>query len=163
MQHTNRNFIIAYIALVGLPILGLVGILRSGRGIAAPVSVDGSWTLQADAARLAALPCGKSLAGADVAMQISQSGGSFTVSLGSGPKSVSSGVLVGNTLKASVVPSAADESDCSRGRELALLATIDPKANPRSLTGTISSTDCPECAPVEFHAVRRPSAMKGAH
>ena len=127
--------------------------------------MDGTWKLQADAARLAALPCGKSLATSDLALAISQSGGNFTVSLLSGPKSVASGVLEGTTLKASVVPSAtwSNEADCGRGRELALLATVDPKANPRSLTGTISLNDCPACSPVEFRAFRQPPTAKVGH
>ena len=65
MVQSNRNFIIAYILLVGLPVLGLVGVLKTGRGVAAPISLDGTWTLQADSSRLASLPCGKSLATSD--------------------------------------------------------------------------------------------------
>ncbi len=161
MLHSNRNFIVAYILLVGLPMLGLVGVLRRGRSMAAPVSLDGTWTLEADPTRLAALPCGKSLAISDLAMAISQSGGSFTLSLGNGTKSTASGVLVGTTLKASVLPSLSDDAECGRGRELALLATVDPKSNPRSLSGTISLNDCTTCKPVEFRAFRRPPAAKG--
>jgi hypothetical protein len=159
MMHSNRNFIIAYILLVGLPVLGLVGVLKTGRGVVAPISLDGTWTLQADPLRLASLPCGKSLTTSD--LSISQSGGNFTLSLTNGPKSAASGVLVGNTLKASLFPSLSDDTDCGRGHELALLATVDPNATPRSLIGTISLSDCPTCKPVEFRAFRRPPAAKG--
>ena len=48
MSPTNRNFVMAYIVLVGLPLLGLVGVLRNGRALSAPVSVEGRWTFQAD-------------------------------------------------------------------------------------------------------------------
>jgi hypothetical protein len=161
MMHSNRNFIVAYILLVGLPILGLVGILKTGRGKAAPISVDGTWTFQADPSRLAALPCGKSLTTSDLA--ISQSGGSFTLSVPNSPKSTASGVLVGTTLKASLLPPSSDDTDCVHGRELAFLATVDPIAIPRSLTGTISLTDCPTCKPVEFRAFRRAPAARGGH
>jgi hypothetical protein len=157
-MHTNRNFIIAYIVLVGLPILGLVGILKTGRSVAAPLSVDGTWTLHADPARLTALPCGKALATSDLA--ISQSGGTFTLGLTNEPKSRASGVLSGAILKASVLPSS-DDADCGQGRELTLIATVDPKASPRSLTGTISLNDCGTCQPVEFRAFRRAPAAKG--
>jgi hypothetical protein len=166
MSNTNRNFIIAYILLVGLPILGLVGILKRGHKITAPVSVDGVWKLHADAAHLAALPCGKSLAAApDIAMAISQSGGNFTWSLVDGPKSAGSGVLEGATLKAAVVPSApwSSEADCGRGHEFTLLATVDPKTTPRSLTGTLSLNDCPSCGTVEFRGFQQAPAGKGGH
>jgi hypothetical protein len=159
MVQSNRNFIIAYILLVGLPVLGLVGVLKTGRRIAGPISLDGTWTLQADSSRLASLPCGKSLTSSD--FSISQSGETFTLSITTGPKSTASGVLVGTTLKASLFPSLSDDPDCGRGRELNLLATVDPNATPRSLTGTISLNDCPTCKPVEFRAFRRPPAAKG--
>ena len=160
MLRNNRNFIIAYALLVGLPILGLFGVLKSGRSLAAPISLDGTWTVQADTNSLATLPCGKSLAASDLGMTISQSGGSFTLSLGNGTKSTTPGTLVGTSLKASVVPPLSDGAAC-RGRELSLLATVDPKSNPRSLSGTISVNDCDACKPVAFRALRQPPATKG--
>jgi hypothetical protein len=155
MSKANRNFIISYALLVGLPVLGLVGVLKTGRSLSAPISVDGTWRLQADAARLRALPCGKSLASPDIALAISQSGANFTLNLVSGPKAVASGVLEGTNFEASVVPSPANDVECTPGRELELVATVDPKANPRVLSGTISVSDCPSCSPVEFRAFRQ--------
>jgi hypothetical protein len=167
MSHTNRNFIIAYILLVALPVVGLLGVLKSGRALTAPISVDGMWQLQADPVRLAALPCGKTLASTpDTALAISQSGRNFTLSLGNGPKSTASGTLDGTILKATVVPSAtwSDETGCGSGRKLSLIATIDPRADPRSLTGMLSVNNCPSCPSVEFRAVRlAPPAKKGSH
>jgi hypothetical protein len=167
MSNTNRNFIIAYILLVGLPILGLVGVLKRGRSLTAPISVDGVWQVQADPVQVAALPCGKTLAYTpDTALAISQSGRNFTLTLVNGPKSSGSGVLDGTALKASVVPSAAwsEEAGCGNGRELSLVATVDPKSDPRSLAGMLSVSNCPSCAPVKFHAVRLATpAKKGSH
>ena len=167
MSHTNRNFILAYVFLVGLPILGLLAVLKQGHKLIAPISVDGVWQLQADAIQMAALPCGKTLASTtDSAMVISQSGTNFTLSLTDDPKSTASGTLDGTTLKASIVPSAAwsSEGGCSDGRQLTLIAKVDPKAEPRSLTGMLSVDSCPSCAPVEVRAVRlAPPAKKGSH
>ncbi|MGD1022144.1 MAG: hypothetical protein ABR880_05120 [Candidatus Sulfotelmatobacter sp.] len=167
MSHTNRNFILAYTFLVALPVLGLVGILKSGRSLTAPISVDGMWQLQADAVRLAALPCGKTLAeNPDTALVISQSGKNFTLSLSNDPKSTGSGELDGTTLRASLAPSAAwsDDAGCGTGRELSLVAKVDPKADPRSLVGVLSVNHCPECRAVEFQAVRQsPPVRKGPH
>jgi hypothetical protein len=163
MSRTSRNFIIAYALLVGLPILGLVGILKSGRVLAAPISVDGVWKLQTDPVRLAALPCGRALASSpETALAISQSGRNFTLTLSDGPKSAASGVLDGTSLKASLVPSApwSEEAGCGSGREISLVATVDPRANPRSLEGTLSVSRCLSCAPVDFRAVRVAAAAK---
>jgi hypothetical protein len=167
MSNSNRNFIIAYILLVGLPVAGLVGVLKSGRKLTAPISVDGVWQLQADPVQLAALPCGKSLAHTqETALAISQSGRNFTLSLTNDPKSTASGVVEGSTLRATVAPSAAwsEEAGCGPGRELSLVATVNPKADPRSLLGMLSVNNCPACASVEFRAVRlAPPAKKGSH
>jgi hypothetical protein len=158
MAHTNRNFILAYILLVGLPLLGLVGALRSGRKLTAPVSVDGLWLLQADSAELTAFPCGKMLAeNPDAALAISQSGRNFTLTLPSDLKSIGSGSLSGTALQASLAPSPAwsQESGCGSDKELSLMAAVDPKANPRSLVGRLSISNCASCGSVQFRAFRQ--------
>ena len=167
MSNANRNFIIAYILLVALPIVGLAGILKSGRTLTAPVSVDGMWRLQADPLLLAALPCGKTLGeNPETALAISQSGRNFTVSLANGPKSTASGVVDGTTIKASFALAAAwsAANGCGVGRELSLVATVDTKSDPRSLSGMLSVNNCDSCGPVEFRAIRlAPAAKKGLH
>lgn len=167
MSHANRNFIIAYILLVALPIVGLVGVLKTGRGLTAPISVDGLWQLLADPVRMASLPCGKSLGQSpETALAISQSGKNFTLSLTNGPTSTASGTLEGTRLTASIMPSAvwSEETGCGVGRQLSLVATVDLKTEPRSLAGMLSVNDCPSCATVEFRAVRlAPPAKKGSH
>jgi len=163
----NRNFVLAYVMLVALPIVGLLGVLKSGRKLAAPISVDGLWRLQADPAKLASLPCGKALAESpDATLAISQSGKNFTLSLANGPRANASGVLEGTALNASIAPSIdwAAQANCGAGRELTLIATVDATANPRSLAGTLSANNCPSCAPVEFHALRQnPPTRRVSH
>jgi hypothetical protein len=165
MSNANRNFIIAYILLVALPIVGLVGVLKRGRSLTAPISVDGMWRLQADPVLLAALPCGKTLGeNPETALAISQSGRNFTLSFANGPKSTASGVLDGTAIKASFAPATewSATTGCGAGRELSLVATVDTKADPRSLSGVLSVSDCPSCGSVAFRAVRlAPAAKKG--
>jgi hypothetical protein len=154
MSHSNRNFVIAYILLVGLPLLGLVGVLRSGRSLSAPFSVDGAWRIQAGAAHTAAAPCGDFLSSvSNSPVSISQSGTSLVIGLGG---KTTTGTLQGKTIKAqfagAVTPNAADCSDHS----LTLTGTLDPLTEPRTLSGRLSVEGCVSCAPVEFHAVRQP-------
>lgn len=172
MSKTNRNFVIAYVLLVGLPILGLVGILKSGRNLTAPISIDGVWQLQADPAQLASMSCGKALGdSSNTTLSISQSGKNFSLGFGSinpsnGLRSVASGVVDGTSLRASLIPASATsaaDGGCGHGRELTLVATVNPKADPRSLAGTLSINGCPSCTPVEFNAVRQTPSKKGAH
>ncbi|MGA2413924.1 MAG: hypothetical protein ABSF59_05730 [Candidatus Sulfotelmatobacter sp.] len=170
MSKTNRNFVIAYFLLVGLPILGLVGVLKSGRNLTAPISVDGVWQLQADPAQLAASPCGQALASRSDAttFAISQSGKTFLLGFGSvnpsnGSRSVASGTIDGTRLRASLPANSiasAPDGGCGQGRELTLAATVNPKTDPRSLAGTFSIPDCPSCASIEFHAVRLAASSK---
>jgi Kef-type K+ transport system membrane component KefB len=54
MLPTNRKFVLAYILLVGLPLLGLFGILRAGRKLVAPPSVSQTVSLEANSAKSAA-------------------------------------------------------------------------------------------------------------
>jgi hypothetical protein len=163
MSHSSRNFVVAYILLVGLPLLGLAGVLRSGRSLTAPLSVDGVWKIETDAARLAVQPCAKSLSTFS-SVVISQSGKRLVLTFNDPAKTVASGALDGRGLKAAIVPmqDSSLHAGCDQG--LTLAATIDPKSEPRALTGVLSVTGCPSCAPIEFHALRQPrGANGGAH
>ena len=166
MSAMNRNFVFAYAFLVILPLLGLAGILKSGRGLTAPASIDGVWSLKLDRAQLYSLPCGKVLDEVpDSEMLISQSGNSFLLSFPSEPKITASGTLDGTTLRASVPLSGpSHEGSCAEGHQFALHATIDRRAEPSLLAGTFSLTNCPTCTPVAFQAERRGTpSLKGGH
>jgi hypothetical protein len=161
MRKSNRNFVLFYILLVGLPILGLFGVLRKGRSLTPPISVDGSWKVQTDG--VATLPCGNASQPSNINLAISQSGETFTMNLGGVQKSPIFGALDGTTLKATGPSSAwPGDNSCAGGHDFSLIAKVDPKASPRALAGTISINDCPSCSPVSFHAVRQVPAEKGA-
>jgi hypothetical protein len=156
MKRTNLNFAVAYVVLVALPLLGLAGVLRSGRTLAAPVSVGGLWRIQANADKGVILPCGKSLEAADASFTISQSGRNFTLNFANSLVSSGSGSVEGTTIKASMLPAArwGTEAGCDEGRLLSLTATVDSIVNPQFLEAVLSADDCPACAPAHFHAVR---------
>ncbi len=162
MSHTNRNFVFAYTFLVVLPLLGLVGILKSGRHLAAPVSIDGVWNLRIDSAQLGSLTCGKNLTAiSGQTMTISQSGASFALSFPSAPKLTGWGTIDGTTLRASLNPPLESSSETGCG-EQSLLATVDRNANPRALAGTLTATDCSACPSIAFQAERQaPAASEG--
>jgi hypothetical protein len=124
--------------------------------------------MEADASRLSALRCGKPASSAATAsVLISQSGKSLVLTLGGGEKAAGLGVIEGRAIKASFVPpDSADSSaaDCRSDRTLTLAATLDPKSDPRILSGTFSVDGCASCRPVEFRAVKQPrSSGEGAH
>jgi hypothetical protein len=154
IPHPNRNFVIAYILLVGLPLLGLAGVLRSGRSLKAPFSVDGAWNVDAGAGHATAAPCEAFLSSVfNSQVSISQSGTSLVIGLAG---KTTTGTLSWRTIQAQF--SGADNptaTDCS-DRGLVLSAALDPLAEPRTLSGRLSFEGCASCAPVEFHAVRQP-------
>jgi hypothetical protein len=166
MSGTNRKFVFAYTFLVILPLLGLAGILKSGRRLAAPPSIDGLWSLQVDPAQFDSLPCGRVLAAIpDKTISISQSGSVLALSFPSTSKITSLGTLDGTTVRASLnLPQESSPERGCGGRKLLLLATIDRPAGSRSLVGTLSVTDCPTCASARFRAERQsPAAAAGGH
>jgi hypothetical protein len=164
MSHTNRNFIIAYIILVGLPIVGLAAALKSGRNLTAPISVDGVWTVKADPVQLAGLSCSHSFVPAqDTALTISQSGKNFTLSLANSPKSIGSGSIEGTKLRASLVPPDlwTSQAGCGSGHELSIAGTVDGSGSSRTLLGTLSVNGCPACATMRFSGFRQTPPAKG--
>lgn len=165
MSGSNRNFVLAYAFLVILPLVGLAGILKAGRSVTAPVSIDGVWTLRVDPAQVDSLPCGKALAAVpDKTIAIAQSGRTFVLSFPNGPKLAASGTLEGTTLRASLAPPKEAPDSCMGGRQLSLLATVGRNADSNLLAGTLSVPNCPPCTSVGFHAERQaPVKSKGGH
>jgi hypothetical protein len=163
MSHTNRNFVIAYILLVGLPIAGLLGVLKTGRHLAAPVSVDGNWKVRATADAAASSACFQSISWLqDSPLAISQSGPGLVLSWNGVTKPTAPGSLDGNAIKASI-PTGSASGACGGGN-LTLLATVDPKSEPRSMKGTITVDGCSSCATLDVHGVRQPRSLpKGGH
>ena len=158
MSHSNRNFVLAYIFLVGLPVLGLVGVLKSGRSLTAPFSVDGTWKMQANDPPSDS-PCNQffsSLSGSP--WSLSQSGKTVVIALGGGSRTTI-GSLEGKTLTAQFT-GADGPAECA-DRSLTLSATLDPQTEPRTLRGTLAADNCAGCS-LEFRAVRQPHSAPGS-
>lgn len=161
MSRTSRNFVVAYIFLVGLPLLGLAGVLRSGRHLVAPISVDGTWKVEADAKSLAANSCASVSTLLNAPLLISQSGRNLEISFKG--RSAAPGTLEDKNLKASM-SLGGDSTGACGSSAVTLAAVVDPKSNPRSMTGQLSFAGCASCAPLSITAVRQPKiAADGAH
>ncbi len=162
MSHTSRNFVVAYILLVGLPLLGLAGVLRTGRTLTAPISVDGVWKIEAVANSVNPQGCAEVASSlANTSAVISQSGKSLVLTFNGPAKTVASGSIGSKTLTASINPAPDSSSGCSGDQGVSLTATVDPKSEPRVLTGVLSVNGCASCAPIPFHAVRQPRMLAG--
>ncbi len=160
MSRLNRNFAVAYVFLVALPIIGLVGILRSGRSLKAPTSVDGVWNIQAAATKGTMPSCVSALGlDLDTPVTISQSGKNFAINAG---KTGGTGLIEGKKLQASLRPAGTllPAPNCGGDGSVLLTATVEAKASPRVLSGALSVAGCPSCESVEFHAVKQAAAPK---
>ena len=164
MSGGNRNFVFAYAFLVVLPLLGLAGVLKIGRHLAAPTSIDGVWNLQVDAAQMTSLPCAQAISAfSDQAFSISQSGPDFVINSLAGSQTIGSGSLEGNHLSATInsvpVPS---QNSCGTNSNFTLLAAVEGPADSKILTGKLVAGACASCAPIPFRAERRPAAPSKA-
>ena len=162
MSRTNRNFIIAYVLLVGLPLLGLAGVLRAGRSLSAPASIDGTWKLAAAEKGESHQPCTLAISSlTNSSLMISQSGKGLELEFDNSLKTKATGTLEGKTLMVPVTltPQPHSAVGCADTQPLILRATLDPDSEPKSLTGVISVDGCPTCAPMSFRAVR----LHGTH
>lgn len=171
---SKTNFVLAYALLVVVPLLGLVGVLKAGRGLTAPAAIDGTWRVQVAPTQTTFAPCDQVLAAAVKTLAISQSGKNFTLSVpneSQSPMKISgSGTLEGSTLRAALTSSeslaaeypaagAAAEGRCNSAHPLTLLAALDRQAGADVLNGTFSVTDCPSCNVVAFRAERKVVAV----
>lgn len=164
MESSNKNFVLAYIVLVGVPLLGLAGILGGGRKLSAPVSVSGSWKVSADQDRFGTNPCAKVLSGSNAAFTISQSGKSFVLSVARSSLAQSSGTIEGTTLRADLTPIAVSHDPACSTKPLSLIASVDSTSDPHSLHGVLRVENCSSWDPIEFQGTRdeQPKA-KGIH
>src|SRR5262245_60107765 len=100
VTHAHKSFAVAYLLLVILPIVGLAGVLRTGRTLAAPISIGGAWKMHVQAESLAGLPCGGSLPTLRAeGFTISQSGKDFTLNFSNPVMSSASGTIDGTRIK----------------------------------------------------------------
>ena len=132
-----------YLLMVGIPVLGLLGILEAGRSITAPLSIGGDWTVEFDTAPHCAN--GPSVL-RQPAFSISQSGTGALITLNDGHATTLEATIDGATLTAKT-PSAA------------IAATVAGKLDQRTMEGKVSLSGC---APVAFHAVRQAPKKRGA-
>ncbi|HEV2468687.1 MAG TPA: hypothetical protein VGS78_05800 [Candidatus Sulfotelmatobacter sp.] len=158
MSRTNRNFVVAYIVLVGLPLLGLAGILRSGRHLTAPISVDGTWRIEVNGNAAAGPACAAASTFLSSPFVIGQSGRNLIVTFGKN-KATATGTLDNKSLNTSIP--AGDEVSAAQCGPAMLTAAVNPAAEPRSMSGQLSFPGCQTCAPVEFRAIRQPRSPSG--
>ena len=163
MPRPNGNFILSYIFLVGLPLLALIGVLRVGGKLAAPVSLDGVWSFDTEPGGLATLMCRPSAAAPNTSFSIRQSGKQLVLAADNGA-ATGRGTVDGRTITASfaLTASRANDPSCMGAHGLTLNASVDTVNIPRAMVGTLSAEGCLSCLSIKFHAVRQAGANGGS-
>lgn len=156
---SRGRLIVAYVALVVVPILGLIAILRRGQHLTAPLSVAGTWNLDADFSSFGSDPCRDLLARVNQPfMSISQSGADLLFSLNNPQKTTLPGIVQDSTLKVGATDLKSSESaseGCRDARAIHLEATVGKEeTGQRVLRGKLSISGCAACVPVSFRAVQ---------
>lgn len=161
----KRKLVLAYVFLVGLPLLGLLGILRAGQHLSPPISVGGVWNLEADFSPLASAPCRQLLASVNQPfLSIAQSGTNLVFSLNTPQRTALPGTIQGTTLTMGSERARATEGangNCGDPQTIYLKAVINRQGEERLLTGILGINGCEECVPVSFRAVRQVSSGRG--
>jgi len=140
--------LLIYLALVGLPLAGLAGILRAGSRLHAPPAVGGAWRVEAPASP------------ADSLLEVSQSGEHAVVRFG-GARML--GEVRGDSLIARAEPAwhTPPPVFCGPAFGRELRARIDRAAEPDRIEGTLAVPNHPNCPPAPISAVRLPKPARG--
>lgn len=126
--------LLLYVGLVGLPLVGLFGVLRAGVGLEAPPAIAGEWVLEPGAAA--------TCAGTD-RIAIEQSG-RFLLVRGAAPATEAR--LDGGRLAATL---RAPEGPCA-----GVLLALEGAFSDGVLEGRLSNAACPPCASTPLRARR---------
>ena len=132
-----------YLALVGLPILGLISVLEFGKGIRAPVSVAGQWRAEISSDSGVKTVCRNISLDHTFTINVTQSGLNVTLSFTNDTPTRMTGTIIGAQVTAYGVDSS-----------LQLTADIDKACDPDLMSGSFVLAGCENSDPVSFIAIR---------
>lgn len=145
-RHWGRTALL-YLGLVGLPAVGVAGIVRLGDTLTPPLSVGGRWTLAAAPAAVAAIPeLANGADGGAPTLVIVQSGVRLAVNLGDAGPSTANATIEGNRLRAALARNGEPR--------LAIDGLVTKEGATPRLAGELRRGDCPTCPAVSFTAER---------
>ena len=157
--------LISYLLFVGIPLAGLLGVLRVGQGLQAPAAVHGAWAVQPMAASGRA--CARYLlSGGDSTLALTQSGRQLSGGLGPARDVALRGALSGTELALQGVVPPGDAlrlAGCTPGDTLRLTGQLIRDGRVRTLEASLWSSGCAECGSVAFTAAshRTPQRRRG--
>ena len=158
----KRKLVTDYILFVGIPLLALVGILRAGKHLTAPVALHGNWSVLADFSPWQGVPCGALLINSQpLLLRIDQSGSNLTLTLNDPAKTALPATIEGFSLsttfstgRGGTAPAPRPDDGCLGSQSLRIQAAVNQHEKQRSLAGTFRLDGCASCPPIAFSATR---------
>lgn len=147
--------VLLYIVLVGLPVLGVLGILRVGSRLAAPPHLGGVWSAGLGPTAQLVPPCVE-LAHDAPAFHVAQSGVHVAVTLNDPSRTEIGARLDGKRLwgHAARLPLLGTARSACPDASLELAADVVGEGGTPSLVGHLWAARCAACEPVSFRAER---------
>jgi hypothetical protein len=147
--------VLLYLVLVGLPVLGVLGILRIGGGLSAPPNLRGGWRGGLSPAAQLVPPCVELSSDAAV-FDITQSGVHVSVTLNDAARTHLDASLLGPRLwgRAERLPLVGTARSACPDAPLELAAEVVREGDVPQLVGNLWAGGCAACAPVSFRAER---------
>jgi hypothetical protein len=150
-----------YIAMVGLPVLGVLGLLKIGASLTPPISVGGTWAVKMTSPAAQGSVCGD-LAPylASSHLTISQSGTELVLVFDDAARTTLAGQIHSDAISAKGLAKAVSaQAPVTSRAEIQFEAQVDKQAKPNQLGGTFSLSGCP--APAPLVADRQPTSSGG--
>jgi hypothetical protein len=145
------KLLVTYLLLVGLPVIGVLGVLEVGRSLTPSLSVSGHWKVEIGRRAGANSSCADFFdESGPLTLSISQSGPNLSLLFESTRKLKLDGEIESTSLKATRTGSPDDDAELVQ-----LKATFDPKTNPERLIGALSFNRCPTTSGISFIATRQ--------
>ncbi len=152
--HSKKRLVFSYVLLVGIPVLGVMGVLGAGRHLTPPISVAGNWDFRIDPTASQAESCLADLGFTHSnVFSISQSGRYLTLKINNQPGATLIGDLRGKLVAANL--SLLLAAHCNGALGMSLTAEVEPEGVPRVMAGTLKFEGCPACGTGHFQAARR--------
>ncbi|HEU4768536.1 MAG TPA: hypothetical protein VFS77_14235 [Pyrinomonadaceae bacterium] len=142
--------VVTYLMLVGLPLLGVLGVLHYGNNALTLMCIQGPRTAHASKPSTNSSCKDQLLQAEQHGFSISQSGPEFSVSFKGEPKVVLYGQVQETSVNAAAPRSVSKDDNGSN--LIGLRATIDRQTNPAHLWGVFSFDNCPD---MKFVAIQQ--------
>jgi len=155
--------ILLYLSLVGIPVLGVLGLLQVGQGLTPPISVGGIWIAELSPPAVDDPSCGGPLRRAHgLVVTISQSGTHLRLTFNDEQRTTLVGKLQDLNLTAEVPRQSAAPAATPANHEVAAIqvqARVERQTEIVRLSGGLTLNACSRGATIPFTATRQ----RGAH